>query len=95
MIYSSAKRNLPGGNPLANALVVVAGLLVVAASLVLGFFALIALLAFAAVVAAVVGIRLWWFGRKVRKAAEARGRESNAIEGEFVVISREDSDQQK
>ena len=37
MKYSS--KNLPNGNPLANLLVIVVGTLVIAASIVLGFFA--------------------------------------------------------
>ena len=43
MRYSSVNRGIPGGNPIANALVVIVGVLAIAASLVLGFFAFVVL----------------------------------------------------
>ena len=90
MVYTSAKRGLPGGNPLTNALLVVVGMLVVAASVVLGFVAFVILAALVTMMAAVIGIRLWWFGRRVRKAAQSGETGAGTIEGEFVVITREE-----
>ena len=43
MKYSSLNRGFPAGNPIANVFVVIVGTLVIAASLVLGFFAFIVL----------------------------------------------------
>ena len=93
------KRNIrfgngSAGNPLANALLLVVGALAVGAAIVLGFFAFIVLSGIVLVLAAIVGIRLWWFSRKLR--GEARGpsgtREEQAssgrvIEGEYTVVS--------
>ncbi len=95
MNYSSSNRGFPAGNPIANALVVLVGALAVGASIVLGFFAFLALSALILVFAAIIGIRVWWFKRKLRKAAregEATGTERasapDVIEGEFRVVHR-------
>ena len=53
--------------------------LVVAAA----FFLVFALIA-GAIVAAVVGIRLWWVMRKLR----AQTKNTEALEGEFTVVER-------
>lgn len=90
-------RQLPAGNPLANALVIIAGTLLIAVSLVLGFFAFIVLGSLIAIMAAIVGIRLWWFRRKLRRG---QGREpggshrADVIEGEYRVVSRRRDDEQ-
>ena len=95
MNYSSSNRGFPAGNPIANALVVLVGALAVGASIVLGFFAFLALSALIIVFAAIIGIRVWWFKRKLQKAAregEATGAERSSgrdvIEGEFRVVQR-------
>ena len=81
---------MPTGNPLVNALTVVAGALAVGAAVVLGFFTLIVLLGLVAIFAGVIGIRIWWFNRKLRKAADETGaiRHRDSIEGEYRVVSR-------
>ena len=89
MNYSSSNRGFPAGNPIANALVVIVGALAIAASVVLGFFALMVLASLVLVFAAIIGIRVWWFRRKFLKAhrpAEPDGRTQNVIEGEFRVV---------
>ena len=64
MRYTFAKREFPGNNPIANVLVIIAGALVVGFSIVLGFFAFVALSAVILIAAAVIGIRVWWLQRK-------------------------------
>lgn len=86
---------IPAGNPLANALMIVVGTLAIGAAIVLGFFAFIVLAGIIVVLAAIVGIRLWWFNRKLRKRAAKGGDELAArrtspgrvIEGEYTVVS--------
>jgi len=87
------QRQFPAGNPLANALVVVVGVLVIAVSLVLGFVALVALVAAAIVMASIIGVRVWWLNRKLgtrrnntmnHKGEPATGKQ--IIEGEFRVV---------
>ena len=93
MTYSSANRGFPAGNPIANALVIIVGTLAIAASIIIGFVAFVVLASIVLVMAAVVGIRLWWFNRKHRGAPPPRTRrDDGAIEGEFIVITREESD---
>jgi len=95
--YSSSKRGFPAGNPIANALVIVVGALAIGASIVLGFVAFVVLSSIILILAAVVGIRLWWFNRKLQKATASGQRDeasvSGVIEGEYheVIEERDDS----
>ena len=92
----SANRGFPAGNPIANALVIIVGSLVIGASLVLGFVAFLVLSCILIVLAAVVGIRMWWFRRKLRKSGVSasvhgaeRRRADGVIEGEYHVVVEE------
>jgi membrane protein implicated in regulation of membrane protease activity len=99
--------NVSGGNPLANALMLVVGALAVGAAIVLGFFAFIVLSGIVLVLAAIVGIRLWWFSRKLKREArrpsagpsatdEEQASSGRVIEGEYTVVStRTRSDSRK
>lgn len=90
MTYSSANRGFPAGNPIANALVIIVGTLAIAASIVIGFVAFVILASIVLVMAAVIGLRLWWFNRKNRGKPRSRtAMRQTAIEGEFTVISED------
>lgn len=97
-------RQFPSGNPLANALVVVVGALAIGASFVLGLVAFVALGSIILVLAAIIGIRVWWMNRRMqRKFAEGAHQRApgsvniEVIEGEYSVVSTDkktpDSDQ--
>lgn len=93
MTRSFKHRQFPASNPLANALVVVVGVLVIAVSFVLGLVAFVALLAAAIVLAAIIGIRVWWLNRKLATGAKRRVKQAGdsasgaeIIEGEFRVV---------
>ena len=92
---SSARPGFPAGNPIANILVIIAGALIIGASIVLGFFAFLALSAIVIVTAAVVGIRVWWLKRKYERGQGAGGREGRdqapggIIEGEYKVVVKD------
>lgn len=99
MRYSSANRGFPAGNPIANALVIIVGTLVIAASIVVGFFAFVVVGTALIVLAAIVGIRLWWLGRKYGDqvgrqppGSGGRGAGSQTIEGEYRVVIEEKDD---
>ncbi len=94
---SANLRGVPLGNPIANALVIVVGVLAIAAAIVLGFFAFLILSAIMTVLTAAVGVRLWWLRRSLLRA---HGRSdatrpqrpgADVIEGEYRVLDR-DSD---
>jgi len=96
MIQEFKQRQFPAGNPLANALVIVVGVLVVAVSFVLGVVALVALLAAAVVMAAIIGVRVWWLNRKIGKRRTDHGDQAGnttssaeIIEGEFRVVTHD------
>jgi len=89
--YSSTNRGFPAGNPIANVFVVLVGALAIAVSVVLGFVAFVVLGSIVAVLAAVIGLRLWWFNRKLKRQAslspaQSRPAPEGVIEGEFHVI---------
>lgn len=94
--YTSSRRGFPAGNPIANALVILVGALVIGVSIVLGFFAFVILASILIVFSALVGIRLWWFNRKLEKAhrqrqkgEDAGGGSATCIEGEYHVVVEE------
>ncbi len=87
-------RGFSAGNPIANALVVIVGALAIAASIVLGFVAFIVLGSVILILAAIVGIRVWWFKRQLRRQGGASrpvgpsepGAPGGVIEGEYHVV---------
>jgi len=86
-----SNRQIPAGNPLANALIVIVGALAIGASLILGFVAMIVIGSIVLMMAAIVGIRVWWANRRMlRRAGPGRPKPDssgpNVIEGEFRVI---------
>ncbi len=84
------KNGPPGGSPFANLLVVIVGAIAITVSLVLGFFAFLALSAVVLVAAAVIGIRVWWANRNMPKNAEpAASVHGEFIEGEFHVVKKD------
>lgn len=100
MIYSSSKRGFPAGNPIANALVIIVGAMVIGVSIVLGFVAFVILSSVVLIFAAIVGIRLWWFDRKLKKSSASGtpgqrrpGSPRGVIEGEYheIIEQRDDS----
>lgn len=90
MKYSSANRGFQAGNPIANIFVIIVGVLAIGVSVVLGFFAFIVLGSIVAVLAAVVGLRLWWLNRKLRsRSAAGKPGSGGVIEGEFHVVDED------
>lgn len=91
--YSTPNRGFPAGNPLANVLVVIVGALAIGASIVLGFLAFVVLASIIFVMAAVIGIRVWWLNRKLAKSGtgpQAGTRKTDGvIEGEYHVVVEE------
>ena len=91
----SARNGLPAGNPIANVLVVIAGALAIGVSIVLGFFAFVALSAIVLVTAAIIGVRVWWFKRKLQEgsppdsASTERPTVHGVIEGEYHEVQKD------
>ena len=84
------KNTTLGNNPLANVLVVIVGAIIIGVSLVLGFFAFLALSAAVLVAAVIMNIRSWWIGRKApRQHSSERAKDGDLIEGEFHVVKRD------
>jgi len=91
MKYTEFNRGIPAGNPIANALVVIAGALAIGASIVLGFFAFVVLGSIVLVFGAIIGLRVWWFNRKLRKQPGMQKPQDppppgGVIEGEYHVV---------
>jgi hypothetical protein len=60
-------RRFPAGNPVANALLAVVGTLAVGAAIVFGFFVFLFLAGLVLALVCIVGVRIWWVGRRLRK----------------------------
>jgi hypothetical protein len=87
-------RQFPAGNPLANALVVIVGALAIGASFVLGVVAFVALGSIVLVLAGIVGIRIWWMNKRLKRRfpegvhQQAPGSvNTEVIEGEYRIVS--------
>ncbi len=63
--------------------------LVTMALVVLGFFFLTVALIAGTIVATVVGARLWWTLRRLKRAQPAATDDANVVEGDFHVIEHE------
>lgn len=94
MNHQSTNRQISPGNPIANVIVVIVGVLTIGAFIVLGVVAAVALSGVLLVLAAILGIRMWWLGRKMPKqhSTPSGQRHSTApdttvIEGEFQVVA--------
>ena len=99
MRYTFTNRNLPAGNPIANAIVIVVGTIAILASIVVGFFAAIVLGAALLILAAIVGIRMWWLRHKMsgsgtasRTGSSTHRSNTQTIEGEYRIIVDERDD---
>ena len=96
--YSSVNRGFPAGNPIANIFVIIVGALAIGASIVLGFFAFVIVGSIVLIMASVIGLRVWWFKRKMRGQMPP-GRESGrastggVIEGEYQVVADDRKDE--
>ena len=82
-------------NPIANALVVLVGVLVIAASIVLGFVAFVVLGSVLLVLGAIVSLRMWWLNRKLGGPTRSRPGQADSaaggvIEGEYHVVKRDE-----
>lgn len=98
MKTSTHQFGLPAGNPIANAIVIIVGILAIAASVVLGFFAFIIVGSIVLIMASIVGIRVWWFNQKMKGHEGQRpgtGAQSpgGVIEGEYRVVADSDNDE--
>ena len=100
MRYWSLERGFPAGGPIASALVIIVGSLVIAATIVVGFFAFLFLGSLLMVLAAIVSVRLWWIRRGMARgpasgasSGPGAGGAPQTIEGVYhVVTADEDRD---
>ena len=88
---SSANSGFPGGNPIANVLVIIVGALAIGASIVLGFFAFVIVGSIVLIMASIIGLRVWWLKKKFggqipTGAGSTRPQASGVIEGEYKVV---------
>ena len=95
-------RQFTAGNPLANALVIVVGIIVISLSLALGFFVFLAIAGFVLVMAAVMAVRNWWFGNSFRAGRRPERTEAGKtqarpriIEGEYREVSGDKGSEQR
>jgi predicted lipid-binding transport protein (Tim44 family) len=56
---------------------------------IIGFFFLTAALVAGALIALVVGMRLWWTLRKLKRAHAGAATGNGALDGEYQVVERE------
>jgi hypothetical protein len=94
-------RQFPAGNPLASALVVVVGIIVISLMLALGFVVFIGIAGFMLVMAVVISVRAWWLKKRFGASKDAeqvktssRRETHRIIEGEYQEIRSRRSDRE-
>lgn len=97
MNQQNKNRQFPASNPLANLLVIVVGAMTIAISVVVGVVAFFALMGVVLLLAAVLGVRVWWINRRISRRSrknstqsERKAHESLTIEGEYRVVAADD-----
>ena len=92
----------PPVNPIARLLAGLAGVLVLVGAVFFGLFVIVAAIAFGLVAWAVIWLRLWWIGRRLRSSgapapnpfgqAERRngGDDRSVIDADYEVVSRDE-----
>lgn len=98
MKYSSVNRGFPAGNPIANIFVIIVAALAIGASIILGFFAFVIVGSIMLIMASIIGLRVWWFKRKMHgqmpPAGDSRSASSGGIiEGEYRVVADDHKDE--
>jgi len=96
--YSSADRGFPAGNPIANIFVIIVAALAISVSIVLGFFAFVIVGSVVLIMAAIIGLRVWWFKRQLRGQMPPNANKSSTatggvIEGEYQVVADDREDE--
>lgn len=93
------RRQFTASNPVANVFVVIAGIIVIAISLALGFFVFLGMAGFVLLMAVVMSVRNWWYRRRFTSqappAAEYRRKTTihkQIIEGEYREVGGPDED---
>lgn len=82
-------RQLPAGNPLANVLVVIVGIIVISLSLALGFVVFVGIAGFMLIMAAVVSVRVWWLKRRFAAKVGDKPRHPPGTAGTIRIIEGE------
>jgi hypothetical protein len=89
-------RQFPAGNPLANVLVVIVGMVVISLSLALGLVVFVGIAGFLLVMGLVMRVRNWWLARgiRARTGSDQSGRpasppgQRHIIEGEYQEVGK-------
>lgn len=92
MKSSPINSGFPAGNPIANIFVIIVGALAIGASIILGFFAFVIVGSIVLIMASIIGLRVWWFKRKLGGQMPPGGDNKGAaaggvIEGEYQVVA--------
>ena len=92
-------RQIRAGNPLANALVVIVGIVVISLSLALGFVVFIGMAGLMLVMAVLISVRAWWLKKRfgAPKSGEQAGNPGTqethrVIEGEYHEVGSRDKE---
>ena len=77
---------------------IIVGALAISASIVLGFFAFVIVGSIVLIMASVIGLRVWWFKRKMRGQVPPGGESrrtptGGVIEGEYRVVADDREDE--
>lgn len=83
------RRQFPVGNPLANALVVIVGIIVIALSLALGFVVFVGIAGFMLIMAAVISVRAWWLKKRFGASTGAEQQKTSRRQETYRVIEGE------
>ncbi len=88
----TSNRHISAGNPIANVLVIIVGMLTIGAFIVLGVVAAVAMGGVVLVLAAIVGIRMWWLGRKMPRQHRTTTSQRHSHRADITVIEGEFQD---